>query len=221
MQRFEISAADVSAVHRFVARRVANPHDAEDIAQQTLLLACAKLGTCRGENFRPWLLMIARHLIVDHYRTRNRFRFVEAAGLAETEPALQTAPDAARAVCEPRERLSCWIDSVTSRLRLEEQVAVLLADMHGYRDKDSAAVLSMSVPCFKLLLHRTRARLRALAEGNRMVGTHRLGVRCNLGARALLALRDRLLAGLVVSHLVLVQVLDSLAWLDEVLALAS
>ncbi len=151
-----------------MARRVANPADAADLAQQTLLTAWAKLSTCRGDNFSAWLFTIARHLIVDHYRAQNRFRFVEADSLAETEPAMQTLPDAV-AVCEQRERLSCLRNCITRRLRLEEQIALLLADIYHHRHKDSAALLSMSEPCFKLLLHGARARLHKMAGGNCML----------------------------------------------------
>ena len=222
--RQELSASDASEVYRFVARRVANSTDAADIAQQTLLLACAKRDTCRGENFSAWLCAIARHLIVDYYRTKNRFQFVEAAGLAETESALQTPPDST-AVYEGRERLQGWRDCITHQLRLEEQVAVLLADVHDHRDKDSAAVLRMSVPSFKLLLHGARNRLHRAIVGNRLLmpgaategsrnsrrsktdkpGTggprfeplkYRTGVTCRLGAPELRALRDKLLESL-------------------------
>jgi len=82
---------------------VANLADAADIAQQTLLLACAELSACRGENLSPWLFAIARHLIVDHYRAQNRFRFVEAywllspsAGDTALRPARWPAPTASR-----------------------------------------------------------------------------------------------------------------------------
>jgi RNA polymerase sigma-70 factor (ECF subfamily) len=163
VRRIESSAADV---HRFVARRVANPLDAADIAQQTLLVACAKLDTCRGERVSPWLFKIARHLIVDHYRAKKRFRFVEAEALAETEPALRTRADVVQAACECRRKLGSWLDCITQRLRLEEQVAVLLADVYGHRDKDSAELLRMSVPSFKLLLHGARSRLREVAGGD-------------------------------------------------------
>ena len=163
MRRLESSASDL---HRFVARRVANRVDAADIAQQTLLVACAKLDTCRSDDVLPWLFTIARHQIVDHYRARGRFRFVEADTLAETEPALQTRPDVVHSACECRQRLGTWLDCITRRLRLEEQVAVLLADVYGHRDKDSAELLQMSVPSFKLLLHGARARLREIAGGN-------------------------------------------------------
>jgi RNA polymerase sigma factor (sigma-70 family) len=213
MHRYELSAADADQVHRFVAQRVANPADAADIAQQTLLLAWAKLGTCRGKSVSAWMLAIARHQIVDHYRAHNRFHFVEAAAVAETEPSLRTPPDRAQAICEHHERLRCWTDCIRRRLQLEEQVAVLLADVYGLRDKESAAVLCMSLPCFKLLLHGARARLHEIADGECWLArktsavhgnggrpsehpTHRVGVTCRLGAPKLLALRTRLMDGL-------------------------
>lgn len=220
VDRLELSAADVSGVYGFVARRVANCADAADIAQQTLLLACAKRSTCRVENPSAWLFTIARHLIVDHYRTKNRFQFVEVTALAEMDSALQTTPDPPT-IYEHRERLRALLDCITHRLRLPEQVAVLLADVYAHRDKDSAAVLCMSVPSFKLLLHEARARLRGIAGGYGVLvkkttaaanghgknadgnggppsvhDTYRAGVTCRLGAPELLALRNKLLGGL-------------------------
>ena len=52
-------AEHVDDVHRYVCRRVANREDAGDITQQTLLLACAKHHTFRGDNLLGWLLAIA------------------------------------------------------------------------------------------------------------------------------------------------------------------
>jgi len=126
MQRLEPYA---DQIHRFVARRVDNSADAADIAQQALLQACTKIDTCRGEDVAPWLHTIARHLIVDHHRVRHRFQFAEVTALAETEPALRTPRDAVPSLCERRQRLSCMTDCITRRLRLEQQVAVLLADV--------------------------------------------------------------------------------------------
>jgi RNA polymerase sigma-70 factor, ECF subfamily len=221
VQRIESSAAELL---RFVARRVPNPVDAADIAQQTLLVACLRLDTCRGDNVLPWLFTIARHQIVDHYRANKRARFVEAAALAEIEPALQTRPDVVQVACECRQKLGTWLDCITRRLRLEEQVAVLLADVYGHRDKDSAELLEMSVPSFKLLLHGARARLREIAGGNCAIAgdtsasestdrhgcaftggnggprgaarAYRVAAPRRLGVSRLLALRARLLEGM-------------------------
>lgn len=163
MHRIEASAADVQ---RFVARRVPNRADAADLSQQALLLGCAKLDTFRGESVQGWLYAIAQHLIIDYYRARNRFHFVsvDPGTEADAELALRSAPDAVLAVYEFRQRLNAWLGCCTTELHLEHQVAVLLADVYGYQDKDSAARLHMSVPSFKLLLHEARARLKAIAR---------------------------------------------------------
>jgi RNA polymerase sigma-70 factor, ECF subfamily len=171
---FDLAAA-AKPVHLFVARRVRNPDDAADIAQQALLVACAKRDTCQNQNASGWLFAIARNLIVDYYRARGRSRFVEASSLADTEPALQTAPDAVHVTCQQRERLSRWVDCMNRNLPLEEQVAVLLADVYGHWDRDSAAELGLSLPSFKLLLHRARTRLNSIAGG-------RCGLVCNATA---------------------------------------
>ncbi|HEU4384881.1 MAG TPA: RNA polymerase sigma factor [Anaeromyxobacteraceae bacterium] len=170
------SAAAAVALHRYVSRRVSNSADAADIAQQALLLAWGEREGHGRQHPQAWLFAIARHLVIDHYRARSRFRAVElSASLAETEPALQSRPDMAVAVAEGRQRLRALLDSMETRLCPEHQVAVLLADFHGLRDRHSAAVLRMTLPCFKLLLHGARARLRQFAGGNGTPGrTHPL-----------------------------------------------
>ena len=50
-------------------------------------------------------------------------------------------------------QFSHWVVCITRHLRLDAQVAVLLADVHGFSDEDSAAELDMTLPSFKLLLH--------------------------------------------------------------------
>ena len=44
-------------------------------------------------------------------------------------------------------------------------MAVLLADFHGHSDKQSAEMLAISLPSFKLLLHKARAVLHQRAGG--------------------------------------------------------
>ena len=200
----DFSESDVSAVYQFVARRVANRADAADIAQQALLVGCAKRLTHRGGPLSAWLIVIARRLIVDHFRSVHRFQFLDLEALSETDWALQSPP----AVFENRERLMRWLDCVARRLPPVEQIAVLLSDVYAYLDRDSAAVLRISVPSFKLLLHGARVRLhpfvdRDVGKGSGTghgkaadVSPGRTGVTCHLGSQELVALRDRLIEGL-------------------------
>jgi len=172
-------------VFRFVGQRVSNPSDAADLAQQTYLIACAKFGSFRNGNLKAWLLAIARNLVVDHYRRRNRSKFVEieSAASTESEPALQTSGEDIPEVCDSRDRLRCFL-CITDRLRLEEQVAVLLADVLAYRDRESAGAMTVSVPTFKLLLHQARGRLREVTQGTCSLGEKTTDVSTETGREA-------------------------------------
>jgi RNA polymerase sigma-70 factor (ECF subfamily) len=158
------TAEHAGDVQRYVSRRVANREDASDLTQQTLMVAWVKRETFRGDNAGAWLLTIARHLIIDYYRSRARLRRHITTSIAalDSRGTFQIDPEALP-VCEFHERLKAWRGRLI-RLTIEEQVAVLLADVYEYRDKDSAALLRMSAASFKLLLHSARRRLRLVDQ---------------------------------------------------------
>jgi DNA-directed RNA polymerase specialized sigma24 family protein len=193
----ELSEDLVASVHAFVLRLVPDPADAADIAQQALLLACCDQGGSRIANVDAWLRCIARHLITDHFRARNRYSSVELRdALADSEPVLRTRGDLPVAIGECRERIRSLLDDATGPLCLVHQVALLLADVYGHCDKHSATLLRMSVPCYKLILHRARSTVRASRRGpSHPAGW--LGVTCHLSTAQLVALRRELLEGLM------------------------
>lgn len=199
MHPIELASVDL---HRFVAQRVENRADAADIAQETLLAAWATVPEVRGEPVEEWLFALARKRIADYDRARGRVRLVAIDSAHETETALQIGADAVVARCECQRRVDGWLRRCAQLLRPGQHVAVMLADVYEYGDKDSAAMLRMSVPSFKLLLHRSRARLKAFATpataaasrvGIRMRGD---GVISHLDDKDLRRLRARLLNGI-------------------------
>jgi len=198
MEHIEVVAEDV---HRFVSRHVANYDDAADISQDVLTIACANVRTFAGEHNDECLYAIARELIVDYERTRNQVDFVaiEPAG-DERESALRVPPDSVVATCDMRRRVSTWLRQCMQVLEAGQQVAVLLADIYGYADKDSAAMLGMSVPSFKILLHSSRTRLKTFeahtGRSRVAVRKSRVGVVCHIDAERLRKLRDHLVNGL-------------------------
>jgi RNA polymerase sigma-70 factor (ECF subfamily) len=187
----------VADLHAFVLRLVPNPADAADIAQQALLLACSDQRGSEIGNVDGWLRCIARHLITDRFRARNRYSSVEMRdALADSEPVLRTRADLPVAIRECRERICSLLDDATGQLCLVHQIALLLADVYGHCDQYSAALLRMSVPCYKLMLHRARSAVRA----SRPRPTHPAGwpaVTCPLSTAKLVALRRKLLGGLM------------------------
>ena len=195
----ELSAEVVASLHTFVMRFVSEPADAADIAQQALFLACSDQRGSRIANVDAWLRCTARHLIINHFHAGNRYSSVELGdALADSEPALRTRPDLPVAIRESRERICSLLDDATGRLCLVHQIALLLSDVYGHSDKRSGALLRMTVPCYKLVLHRARLALRARRSAP-VYPAGGLGVTCYLSAAQLVALRRELLEGLDVA----------------------
>lgn len=60
------------ALQRFVRFQIANRQDAEDVLQETRLAAFRAFGSLRDQqNFRAWIVGIARRKCADHYRGRK------------------------------------------------------------------------------------------------------------------------------------------------------
>src|SRR5262249_774048 len=189
-------------VHRFVSHCVADAADAADISQEVLAIACANV-----ETFTDELLAIARRLIVDYHRARNRIDFVALdSGVSnERESALPIPAGGVVARGDVQRRVTDWLRRCDQLLEPGQQVAVLLADVYGYADKDSAELLGMTLPSFKMLLHTSRARLKAfegLGGGSRVaVRRSRIGVACHIHASKLRGLHQYLVSGLQLAML--------------------
>lgn len=148
---------------QFVAKRIAPSHDAEDITQQTMLRALRGLNGFRGDNLRAWLFSIARNLIADRHREIGRTDGVWADDVPEEE--LGGEPHPVQTICECRERMLHCLACFEQQVGLPEQVALMLADMHGWRDRDSAKRMQLPLPAFKWLLYRARSRIHQFAGG--------------------------------------------------------
>src|SRR5688500_7875643 len=60
-------------LQRFCLKRVGDPHEAEEIAQEAFTRALRALPDLAGERrFYPWMTVIAGRLCVDHHRRRGR-----------------------------------------------------------------------------------------------------------------------------------------------------
>lgn len=190
-------ARHAADIHRFVALRVANASDAADIAQQTFLQAAQSAHRFRGGNGRAWLFTIARNLVVDHYRGNLRYEFVDVSQAAAADTRLCTHWQVVLDKCERHQQLAIWLKDVSRTLEPEEQVAVLAADAYEYSARDSAVMLQITVPSFKLLLHGARVLLReSIARGGDVQRRQPVPIRCPLSPSELEELLSRLLGGL-------------------------
>ncbi|MFF8769164.1 RNA polymerase sigma factor [Kitasatospora sp. NPDC015120] len=155
----EAIAALVSGAHphvqRFARSLCATPEDAEDAAQEALIILYRKIGMLRATGaLASWM-----------------FRIVRNECLRRARPALRVRP-------EPHDGLSRSVeDEVLGRLeagRVAEAIAALPADqrrvlimrdVQGLSGRTVADRLGLSTAAMKSRLHRARAAVRAVTVG--------------------------------------------------------
>lgn len=122
---FAMSAADQSTavdwsvfytrLHAFVAARVRQASDTDDLVQLILARALEKGGTTAIDNAPGWLFGIARNAIADHHRTRARTLLREADAL-DADPPLGSSSDERAAVIACMEPLLAALPGETAQL---------------------------------------------------------------------------------------------------------
>jgi RNA polymerase sigma factor (sigma-70 family) len=161
-RRFMALVADVRPdLHRYCARMTGSVADGEDIVQETLARAYYALSELEAlPALRSWLFQIAHNRALDHLRRYDR-RMGRPLEVVE-DTAAESASDPEDAVARDetlREALSAFLE-----LAPAQRSCVILKDVLGETADQIAALLGLSVPAVKALIHRGRARLRARRE---------------------------------------------------------
>ena len=140
-------------LYRYCRSLAGNVWDGEDLLQDLLLKAFAKLADIHRDvaNPRAYLFRIATNLWID--RTRKR---TEAAPTVE-DPPLDGPETAAAAASAPEIREA--IGRLAHLLPPRERACILLKDVFDFDLKETAAQLETSVGAVKAALHRGRAKL--------------------------------------------------------------
>jgi RNA polymerase sigma factor (sigma-70 family) len=137
-------------VQRFARTLCSTPEDAEDAAQEALIVLYRKIGTLRATAaLGSWMFSIVRNECV----RRSRLKLSRHSFHAMAEP---SAEDAALTRLEI-ERI---VDSIAG-LPPEQRAVLVLRDMQGLSGAATAQALGLSRPAMKSRLHRGRETLRA------------------------------------------------------------
>ncbi len=136
-------------LYRYCRHLARNVWDAEDLVQDTLLRAFAKLAEVHWDvrNPRAYLFRIATNLWIDRYRKATEAEMPENLEPAASEPPPLPA--------ETREA----IRELARLLGPRERAAVLLKDVFEFSLEESAAYLQTGIGATKALLHRAREKL--------------------------------------------------------------
>jgi RNA polymerase sigma factor (sigma-70 family) len=158
-------------IYRLAQRMLGHPDDAEDCAQEILVLVVTHLAQFRGDaKLLTWAYTIAtRHLLrARAARAEARPTAVEDViraiddGLALTQDATALAEGEARVLARDVQR-TCT-QAMLLCLTREERIAILLAEMLGATDAVGAEICDIEHDAFRQRLARARAKLMPVLE---------------------------------------------------------
>lgn len=150
--------ANVGAVNRVVRSGVSNAEAAADIVQDVFVKALERLASLREpDRFRPWLLSIARHAVVDRHRFAGRTPTTSLDGDFADEPV--DAGPSSDELAELSE-LASLVAGCVAGLSQRDAVAVSMVTHLGLGPPEVAVALGVSRETAKVIVHRARRRLR-------------------------------------------------------------
>lgn len=157
----EGDAASISAlvsgshphVRRFAHSLCASPEDAEDAAQEALIVLYRKIGTLRATKaLASWMFRIVRNECLRRARR-----------LLRPEPAGQDAVDSAET--EVVRRLDAErVAAAVARLPEDQRRVLIMRDIQGYSGRITAESLGIGTAAMKSRLHRARSTVRVLLD---------------------------------------------------------
>jgi RNA polymerase sigma-70 factor (ECF subfamily) len=152
-----------SSLRSFIARRVSDPRDAEDVLQEVMLRIHRHAERMDGfEHLDAWVHQVARSVVVDFYR-RRAARPELPAGSGEdvaTSWPSATADDAPSG--ELRSELAACLNPLLERLSHKHRQALEPTAFDGLSQVAAAAQLGLSNTGLKARVQRARGRLREL-----------------------------------------------------------
>jgi RNA polymerase sigma-70 factor (ECF subfamily) len=132
-----------------------DPALADDLAQETFVLAWRKLGQFRGESrFSTWLYRITYSCFLQHLRSRGwRAQQEQELDGDETTGAGTAAPE-----------LGLDLDAALHRLSVNQRAALLYCVQLEFTHEEAAVVLDMPLGSVKTHVARGKAKLRQLLK---------------------------------------------------------
>jgi RNA polymerase sigma factor (sigma-70 family) len=174
----ELYRLHVRAVAVVIRDRSHDPDEVTDLIQETFVRALEGLPSLREKDrFRPWLLTIARHTVIDHGRASTRRGSVPEAVVEEEVPVKGAGPDE---VAELRD-LARLLSGCVASLSVRDATVVGLVTELDFSNADVASALGISAGAAKVVVHRARRRLRDALALELMV--RRRGAGCDEFAR--------------------------------------
>lgn len=146
----------------FIAKRVSNRADTDDILQEVFLRVHRHEQQLRNsQRMVSWVFQITRNVIIDHYRAVQQ---------REIPVGLETGidkehDDSSEAVeTEAKYELSNCLRPMINRLSVDYREAITLVELEGLTHQEAAKRLGLSIPGMKSRVRRGRKQLREMLD---------------------------------------------------------
>ncbi len=151
----------LAPIYGYIRLRVESERDAEDLTEMVFMKSLESLGRYedRGAPFAAFLYKVARHLVIDSYRSKPAPLPLEVAeARPDSEPGTETN-------LVERERGRAAL-SAMARLSEPHQEVIRLRVLLGLPTETAAQWMGRSPAAIRVLLHRALRTLRKVVESN-------------------------------------------------------
>jgi RNA polymerase sigma-70 factor (ECF subfamily) len=155
----ELYAALAPRLYAYLLRRTSDPELTADLLQQTLLqVHRARCRFIPGADVLPWVLAIARRLVIDSARSASR----QAGRVSDTELVEMAAPTTPADDVVHAHQLAAQLARGVEQLPPPQRQALELLKGQNLSLSEAASRLHITVGALKLRLHRAHQTLRGL-----------------------------------------------------------
>jgi RNA polymerase sigma-70 factor (ECF subfamily) len=152
----QIVQEHATRTYRLAYRLTGNPHDAEDLTQETFVRVFRSLDAYRPQCLDAWIHRITVNLFLDAARRRSRIHF-DALG---DEAGRLSDPTAGPEQEFEFKNFDYDVQQALASLPPDFRVAVVLSDIEGYSYEEIAVIVGAKVGTVGSRIYRARAHLR-------------------------------------------------------------
>jgi RNA polymerase sigma-70 factor (ECF subfamily) len=143
-------------------RLTGNYHEAEDLAQESFVLAFRRISDFRGESlFGTWIYRIAVRVVIDFLRKKHP----QMENLSDEQVAGATTKYSGHAEEQDMTLERLHLERAIAQLPAGYKAVLVLHDIEGYSHEAIAEILGFHLGTCKSQLHKARRKLRELLVG--------------------------------------------------------
>ena len=155
-------------VYNFVAYRVNNHHDVEDMVSAVFEKVITKYGSYddRRASLEAWIISIAKNVVNDHFRYSKKKAFLSFDLVRDVAASIRNRgqPEEIFVAREENAALMRALNTLTGK----ERTIVAMKFAAGLKNTDIARLMSLSETNVGIIIHRSMKKMRHQMEGERL-----------------------------------------------------